>query len=235
MKAIVLAAGRGERLRPMTDSTPKPLVCVAGKPLIVYHLEALAAAGIGDVVINLSWLPHRIRAVLGDGRDFGVRIQYSDEGPVALETGGGIFNALHLLGPAPFLVVNGDTFTDIDLGALARTAGSEMGAQAARGTGALARLVLVPNPPQHARGDFGLDGDNVVERDAGRLTYSGVGVFRPDFFAGCTPGKFPLLPLLLRAIAAGRLRGQLHQGEWCDVGTLERLTALDAKVRASRP
>lgn len=227
MKAIVLAAGRGERLRPITDTLPKPLVTVAGKPLIVYHLEALARAGVRDVVINLSWLPDKLRAALRDGADYGVRITYTDEGPVALETGGGIFNAIEHLGPGPFLVVNGDTFTDIDLGAL------RAGAAADTRAGALARIVLVPNPIQHPRGDFGLEGDRVVERETDRFTYSGVGVYRPELFDGCPPGKFPLLPLLKRAIAAGRLYGELHRGEWCDVGTPRRLAELDERVAAA--
>jgi MurNAc alpha-1-phosphate uridylyltransferase len=224
----VLAAGRGERLRPLTDTIPKPLVAVAGKPLIVYHLEALARAGVRDVVINLSWLPHQIRTALGDGSAHGVRITYTDEGPMALETGGGIFNALHLLGPGPFLVVNGDTFTDIDFATLLA------GADADARSGALARLVLVPNPIQHPGGDFGLAGDLVVERDTDRFTYSGIGLFWPELFAGCEPGKFPLLPLFKRAMAAGRLRGQLHRGEWNDVGTAQRLAELDQRVRAAR-
>ena len=228
MKAMVLAAGRGERLRPITDTLPKPLVRVAGKPLIVYHLEALARAGVRDVVINLSWLADKIRAALRDGSEYGVRIAYTDEGPVPLETGGGIFNAIQHLGPGPFLVVNGDTFTDIDFGALLARADTDTR------SGASARLVLVPNPTQHPRGDFGLEGEQGVERQTGRLTYSGVGVYRPEFFEGCTGGKFPLLPLLKRAIAAGRLRGQLHDGEWCDVGTPQRLAELDERVGAGR-
>ena len=218
MKAIVLAAGRGERMRPLTDTTPKPLLPVAGKPLIGYHLEALARAGIRDVVINLSWLGSCIRDALGDGGAYGVRITYSDEGPVALETGGGIFNALPLLGSGPFLVVNGDIWTDVDFSCLILE------------PDALARLVLVVNPPQHPRGDFGLEGDFIVERETDRFTYSGVGIYRPEFFAGCTPGKFPLLPLLKRAIAARQLRGQLHRGDWSDVGTPERLAALESRV-----
>jgi len=219
MKAIVLAAGRGERMRPLTDTTPKPLLPVAGKPLIGYHLEALAKAGIRDVVINLSWLGEKIRTQLGDGAAFGVRISYTDEGPVALETGGGIFNAMPLLGPGPFLVVNGDTWTDIDFRAL------ELDSEA------LARLVLVPNPPHHPRGDFGIEGGNIVERDTDRYTYSGVGVYRPEFFEGSVPGRFPLLPLLKRAIAAEKLRGQVHRGVWLDIGTPERLAALDRQMR----
>jgi len=186
--------------------------------LIGYHLESLARAGIREVVINLSWLGDRIRAALGDGNQYGVRIVYSDEGPVALETGGGIFNALPLLGPTPFIVVNGDTWTDIDFSRLALEAD------------ALARLVLVPNPAHHPRGDFGLEEDFIVERDSDRFTYSGVGVYRPEFFEGCGPGRFPLLPLLKRAIAARRLRGQLHRGDWCDVGSPERLAALESRV-----
>lgn len=219
---MVLAAGRGERMRPITDTLPKPLVPVAGRPLIGYHLERLAQAGFRDVVINLSWLGERIRAALGDGREYGVSIFYSEEGPVALETGGGIFKALPLLGVGPFLVVNGDTWTDIDYGRLTLE------------DGANGRLVFVANPTHNSRGDFGLDGDLVVDREVDRFTYSGVGVYRPEFFAGCSPGRFPMLPLLKRAIVARVLRGELHAGEWCDVGTPERLAELDARVRAER-
>ena len=217
---MLLAAGRGERMRPLTDSIPKPLVTVAGKPLIAWHLTALARAGIREVVINLSWLPEKLRAALGDGHEYGVAITWSDEGPVPLETGGGIFRAVPLLGPGPFLVVNADIWTDIDFGALALEPHSH------------AHLVLVPNPPHNPRGDFALDGDRVVNRDSGRLTYSGVGVYRPEFFAGCSAGRFPLLPLLNRAIAARRVRGELHRGAWSDVGTAERLAALEAQLRA---
>jgi MurNAc alpha-1-phosphate uridylyltransferase len=217
---MVMAAGRGERMRPITDTLPKPLVPVAGKPLIGYHLERLARAGIKEVVINLSWLGERIKAALGDGRDYGLSIAYSEEGPVPLETGGGIFRALPLLGAGSFLVVNGDTWSDIDYGHLALEDGAD------------GRIVLVRNPTHNTRGDFGLEGDVVVDREMDRLTYSGVGVYRPEFFAGCSPGKFPMLPLMKRAIAARVLRGELHRGEWCDVGTPERLASLDAEVRA---
>jgi MurNAc alpha-1-phosphate uridylyltransferase len=209
-------------MRPITDRIPKPLVPVAGKPLIAYHLEALARAGVRDIVINLSHLGAQIPAALGDGARFGVRIQYSDEGPVPFETGGGIFNALPLLGPAPFIVVNGDIWTDFDFSALALDPGAD------------ARLVLVPNPPHVAKGDFGLDGDSVIESDRDRFTYSGVGVYSPEFFAGCQPGKFPLLPLLKRAIAARRLRGQVYRGEWSDIGTPERLAQLEEQLRTRR-
>jgi len=224
MKALVLAAGRGERMRPLTDVVPKPLLPVAGRPLIAYHLEALARAGIFDIVINLAWLGERLRAALGDGGRYGVRIRYSDEGAQALETGGGIFNALPLLGPGAFFVVNGDVWSDFDWRRL--TLDPEVDG------GAVARLVLVPNPAHHPQGDFALDGDVIVARATERLTYSGIGVYRPEFFAGATPGKFPLLPLLERAIAAGNLRGELYRGQWWDVGTPERLHALDMRLRA---
>lgn len=221
MKAMVLAAGRGERLRPLTDTMPKPLVSVGGKPLIAWHLAALARAGIREVVINLSWLGEQLRAALGDGRAFGLAIRYSEEGPVPLETGGGIFRALPLLGPEPFLLVNGDIWTDLAFDSLAL------------GSGALAHLVLVPNPPQHPRGDFGLEpGGIVVNRDSDRFTYSGVGLYRPEFFDGCEPGRFPLLPLLNRAIAARRLHGEVYRGRWSDVGNAARLTALNAELAA---
>jgi MurNAc alpha-1-phosphate uridylyltransferase len=218
MKAMVLAAGRGERMRPLTDHTPKPLLVVGGKPLIAWHLAALAQAGIREVVVNLSWLGAQIRAALGDGRQYGVQIQYSEEGSPPLESGGGIFHALSLLGPAPFLVVNGDTFTDIDLGSLRLSAAAD------------ARLVMVTNPPQHPQGDFVLDGERLVTGAGPTLTYSGVGIFSPALFAGCTAGQFPLLPLLKRAIAAGRLQGQHHTGQWLDIGTPERLAALRVQL-----
>jgi len=217
---MLLAAGRGERMRPLTDALPKPLVKVGGRALIAWHLAALARAGIREVIINLSWLGGRLRDALGDGRDFGVRISWSDEGPVPLETGGGIFHALALLGAEPFLVVNADIWTDIEFGRLRLPPEAH------------AHLVLIPNPPHHPRGDFGLEGDRVVARESERLTYSGVGVYRPQFFAGCTAGRFPLLPLLNRAIAADRVRGEVHRGEWCDVGTAERLASLSSRLGA---
>lgn len=223
MKALVLAAGRGERMRPLTDTVPKPLLPVAGRPLIAYHLEALARAGVRDVVVNLAWLGERLRAALGDGARYGVRIRYSDEGTEALETGGGIFHALPLLGPGAFFIVNGDTWTDFDFRQL--TLDPEVDG------GALARLVLVKNPAHHPQGDFGLVGDVVVERATERLTYAGIGIMRPELFAGSQGGKFPLRPLLERAIAAGSLRGELYRGEWWDVGSPERLHALDVRLR----
>ena len=220
MKAMLLAAGRGERLRPITDTTPKPLVRVGGKPLIAWHLAALARAGIREVVINLSWLGEQVRAAVGDGAAWGLAVRYSEEGPVPLETGGGIFRALPQLGPGPFLVVNSDIWIELPFGELALA------------DTAHAHLVLVPNPPHHPHGDFGLDGEQVVSRDSERFTYGGVGLYRPEFFAGCTAGRFPLLPLLNRAIAARALRGQLYRGLWSDVGTAERLAQLEERLSA---
>ncbi|GAC1453133.1 MAG: nucleotidyltransferase family protein [Steroidobacteraceae bacterium] len=217
---MLLSAGRGERLRPITDTVPKPLVAVAGRPLIAWHLAALARAGVRDVVVNLSWLGELVRAALGDGRDFGVRIRYSEEGPIPLETGGGILRALPLLGAEPFLVVSADIWTDIDFGRVRLEPDAH------------AHLVLIHNPPHHPRGDFGLQGDLVVDHDGERLTYANVGIYRPEFFAGCAAGRFPLLQPLQRAIAARRVRGEVHSGQWYDVGTAERLAEVDARVRA---
>lgn len=220
MKAFILAAGRGERMRPLTDHTPKPLLVVRGKPLIEWHLEKLVASGVREVVINLGWLGEKIRAHLGDGAQLGVSIRYSDEGWPALETGGGLHHALPLLGTEPFLLVNGDVFTDYRFDALV-----------ARGTAmseALAHLVMVPNPAQHQEGDFALL-DGAICDAAPRLTYSGIALLQPGLFAGCAPGAFPLAPLLKRAIAQRRLSGELHSGLWSDVGTPERLQALQQR------
>jgi len=222
MKTMLLAAGRGERMRPLTDHTPKPLLMVAGQPLIVRHIQRLAAAGFIEIVINLSWLGEQIATALGDGSRYGVAISYSREPWPALETGGGIFNALPLLGPAPFLLVNGDVFSDVDFAAL-RLAAHDLG-----------QLVLVPNPQQHPQGDFGLEAGRIVEQGGQRLTYSGIALLRPELFAGAAAGRFPLLPWLNRAREAGRLGGQLHGGHWHDIGTPERLAQLDAELAAMR-
>ncbi len=212
MKAMILAAGKGERLRPLTLHTPKPLVQVAGVPLIEYHLRALAAAGFNELVINHAWLGQQIEDYLGDGARFGLRIAYSAEGE-PLETGGGIFRALPLLGDQPFLLVNGDIFTDYSFASLRRPPQG------------LAHLVLVDNPAHHPRGDFSLAGDRVVEAQPGgpSLTYSGIAVLSPALFAGCQPGAFKLAPLLRRAMAEGRVTGERHAGRWVDVGSHERL------------
>ncbi len=212
---MVLAAGRGERLRPLTDHTPKPMLLVRGKPLVVWHLEALARAGVREVVINLSWLGESIRQALGGGAQYGLQIQYSEEPAGALEVGGGIFRALPLLGAAPFIVVNGDTYTDLDFAKLDIA------------PSALAHLVLVPNPEHHPGGDFVLQGREVSAGPAPRLTYSGIGVYRPELFARCAAGRFPLLPVLREAIAARRLSGERYDGRWTDVGSVQRLAALN--------
>lgn len=213
-RAMLLAAGRGERMRPLTDQTPKALLTVRGKPLIAYHLERLARGGVREVVINLAWLGARIRSALGDGSAFGVSIRYSDEGSRALETGGGIFKALPWLGSEPFLVINADVYTDFDFATLQIAAD------------AWAQLLLVPNPSHHPDGDFALEQGRVSANGTPRWTYSGIGVYRPELFRGCQPGRFALLPLLQRAIAARRLQGELYTGQWSDVGTAERLAAL---------
>jgi MurNAc alpha-1-phosphate uridylyltransferase len=213
-RAMVLAAGRGERLRPLTDRTPKPLLTVLGKPLIVYHLERLARGGVREVVINLAWLGQQIRAALGDGSNWGLSIRYSDEGARALETGGGIFKALPWLGGEPFLVVNADVYSDFEFATLQIAAD------------AWAQLLLVPNPAHHPQGDFALEQGRIIAHGTPRYTYAGIGVFRPELFDGCQPGRYALLPLLQRAIDAQRLQGELYRGQWTDVGTAERLAAL---------
>jgi MurNAc alpha-1-phosphate uridylyltransferase len=226
MRAMILAAGRGERMRPLTDARPKPMLEVGGKPLIQWHLESLSRAGIRQVVINHAWLGAMIEAALGDGRRFGVHIRYSPE-RVALEAAGGIAQALPLLGPAPFLVVNGDIFVRFDFSALVERAGAVLAG------GADAHLVLVDNPPQHPSGDFVLTQGRVIEDGASRLTYSGIGIYRPELFRAIDPGsRAPLAPLLRAAMREGRVTGEHFTGCWVDVGTPQRLADLDAKLRA---
>ena len=221
MKAMVLAAGRGERLRPLTDQTPKPLLPLRGRPLIEHLLEGLAAAGVREVVVNLAWLGAKIRESLGDGSRLGVAISYSDEGGRALETGGGIHKALPMLGAGPFLVVNGDLCTDYPFASLL--------APDVFAAGDLAHLVLVPNPPQHPRGDFALEDGRVRAQGSLRHTFSGIGLYRAALFDGCTQGAFPLAPLLRAAAESDRVAGSLYMGEWHDIGSPERLRALDFK------
>ncbi len=222
MRALILAAGRGERMRPLTDRTPKPLLQAGGRALIEYQLEALARAGIRDVVVNLSYLGERIREHLGDGHRYGLAVRYSPEGERALETGGGIFHALPLLGPLPFAVVNSDVWTDYDFAALpAEPPG-------------LAHLVLVDNPTHHRQGDFTLHGARVCEDDAPRLTFSGIGVYRPDLFRECRQGIFPLAPLLRRAMQERQVSGEHYRGAWMDIGTPQRLEALDRMLLGAR-
>lgn len=215
--AMILSAGRGERMRPLTDTTPKALLEVGGEPLIARHLRALREAGIEDMVVNLSHLGEQIRGALGDGGEFGVRILYSPEPTPPLETGGGIHQALPLLGPDPFWVVNADVCTDYRFATSPLADGDD------------AHLVLVDNPAHHPEGDFHLEGDRVRERSGKRLTFSGIGFYRPRLFKACTPGRFPLAPLLRAAVRNGRASGEHHRGRWADVGTAERL----AEARAA--
>lgn len=225
---MILAAGRGERLRPLTDVTPKALVEVGGQPLIERHLAALRAAGVREVVVNLGWLGAVLRERLGDGGRLGVRIDYSDEGWPALETGGGIHRALPLLGDGPFLLINGDVWTDYPLERLATRA------QALEPRD-FAHLVLVPNPAHNVRGDFGLvgppDAGRVIVPCADPLTFSGLSVMRPALFADQSAGAFRLGPLLTQAALAGRLSGERYEGAWSDVGTPERLQVLQAHLQ----
>ncbi|MEM7280184.1 MAG: N-acetylmuramate alpha-1-phosphate uridylyltransferase MurU [Pseudomonadota bacterium] len=216
MKVMILAAGRGKRLRPLTDAKPKPLVAVGGEALIVRHIKSLARFGLDDILINIAWLSEQIVAALGDGKRFGVSISYSDEGE-ALETGGGIYRALKWLGSQPFLVVNGDILTDYEFSRLP----SE--------PQALAHLVLVPKPAEKAAGDFSLRDGLVSNCDPG-LTFSGIGVYRPELFADCESESFPLAPLLRRWVDKSRVSGELHPGRWHDVGTVDRLEALNQEL-----
>jgi len=215
---MILCAGRGERMRPLTDTVPKPLLAAGGKPLVQWTIERLTRAGVVELVVNHAHLGELIEAALGDGSRFGAAIRYSPEGE-ALETAGGIANALPLLGDAPFLVVNGDIWCDCGYAALANRP---------LDASAQAHLVLVPNPPQHPGGDFALAEGRVSNAAAARLTYSGVGVYRPEFFAGVSRGaKAKLAPLLRAAIDRGMVTGERFDGAWHDVGTPERLASLD--------
>lgn len=230
--ALIFAAGLGERMRPLTDHTPKPLLQVGGKPLIVWHLEKLAAAGLHYVVINTSHLAEQFPDTLGDGSRWGLRIRYAYEGPTPLETGGGMLNALSLLGSEPFIAVNGDIWCDADFAALpAEPAG-------------LAHLLLVDNPPQHPHGDFALNAHGIVhEEGETRLTFSGIGVYRHEVLRnwrpviGATAGadekppRFKLVPVLCAAMKTGAIGGSHYRGVWTDVGTPERLAQLETELR----
>ena len=217
---MILAAGKGERMRPLTLSLPKPLIEVNGRPLIEHHIRALAAAGITELVINHAWLGAQLEAALGDGSPLGVAIRFSPEGE-PLETGGGIFRALPLLGSAPFVLVNGDIRTDFAFDALALP------------SGCLAHLVLVDNPLHHPSGDFGLVDGRITLDAPEKLTYSGIAVLHPQLFAGCTAGAFKLVDVLRPAIAAGQVSGQRLDGRWVDVGTLERLAEAERLFEAA--
>ncbi|MDO8932016.1 MAG: nucleotidyltransferase family protein [Rhodocyclaceae bacterium] len=220
---MILAAGRGERMRPLTDRTPKPLLPVAGKPLIVWHIERLARAGFRDIVINHAHLGEQIEALLADGSAWGVAIRYSPEPPGALETAGGIAQALPLLADDAFVVVNGDIYCEWDFNR----------ARAALQTGDLAHLVLVPNPPQHPDGDFVLHDGRVADVGGERRTFAGIGIYRPQLFAAVERGRpAKLAPLLRAAMAQQQVGGELHTGRWVDVGTPQRLAELDAELRS---
>ena len=227
MKAMILAAGRGERMRPLTDTTPKPLLITGGKPLIVWHLERLAASGFREIVINHAHLGAQIETALGDGRQFGLSIRYSPEPPGALETAGGIAHALPLLGNAPFLVVNGDVWCDWDF-----TRAYDL-------QDSIAHLVFVDNPSQHPYGDFCLDGQTVRyahDTIGPTFTYAGTGIFSPTFFADVPDGTvMKLRPLLDAGIARGIVSGEHHAGRWVDVGTPERLAELDHELNLLSP
>ncbi|GAB3349768.1 N-acetylmuramate alpha-1-phosphate uridylyltransferase MurU [Lysobacter tyrosinilyticus] len=235
MKALIFAAGLGERMRPLTNHTAKPLLSAGNKPLIVWHLERLAAIGVRDVVVNTSWLAEQFPAALGNGDYWGLNLHFSYEGPTPLETGGGMWNALPLLSDGePFLAINGDIWSDYDLGRLPRDLDGD------------AHLVLVDNPVQHPQGDFALSNDGHIHSDgAQRLTFSGIGVYRPTLFAGWrdiigdapgadeTPARFKLAPLLRAAMTQSRVSGEHHQGRWTDVGTPQRLAQLDMELLSS--
>ena len=228
MRAMILAAGRGERMRPLTDRLPKPMLAVGGKPLIVWHIERLVAAGITDIVINHAWLGERIEAGLGDGSTWGARIRYSAE-MNALETAGGIAQALPMLGEQPFLVINGDIFCDWDPGQAAAHAKQLQAAQAR------AWLLLVDNPAHHPRGDFALEASGWITSAPTLpcLTFAGIGIYEPTLFSALTPEQpAPLAPLLRDAIVTGTALGQHHRGAWTDVGTPERLRELDTILSA---
>jgi MurNAc alpha-1-phosphate uridylyltransferase len=236
MKALILAAGLGERMRPLTDATPKPLLVAGGKPLIEWHIGKLAAMGIRDVVVNTSWLADQFPQRLGDGSRWNLRLHYSYEGSTPLETGGGICNALALLGDAPFAAVNGDIWTDYDFSSLPREPEGD------------AHLVLVDNPPQHPIGDFALCDDRRIASDgSAKLTFAGIGVYRRALFDGWrdivgnapgaddVPPRFKLAPLLRAAMVRGAVTGEHHRGRWTDVGTPQRLAQLDGELAGLTP
>lgn len=222
MKAMILAAGRGERMRPLTDTTPKPLLAVAGKALIEYRIEDLMQAGFSDIVINIAYLGRQIREFCGDGSRWGATIRYSDEGETALETAGGIAKALPLLGESPFLVVNADIMCDFPLASLRNQAVD------------LAHLVLIDNPPHHPQGDFFLSRDGrLAEQGQPAYTFSGIGVYHPALFAGVSPERpLKLRPVLEQAMRAGQVSGEYFAGLWLDIGTPERLQEVSEQYAA---
>jgi MurNAc alpha-1-phosphate uridylyltransferase len=226
---MILAAGRGERMRPLTDAYPKPLLAVGGKPLILWQIERLAAGGWRDIVINTGWQGAQIPAALGDGSAFGVRLRYSPEPSQAYETGGGIATALPLLGTAPFLVVSADIYTPFDYAKLHAAAETI----AADPQHTAAHLVLTPNPEHNRGGDMALDAQSRIRREGALLNYGNIGVFHPALFAGQPRAQaWKLFPWLYGAADAGRVSGEVFSGPWHNVGTPEQLAALDAQLRA---
>jgi len=223
MKAMILAAGRGERMRPLTDTTPKPLLSVGGRPLIEHHVEALAGAGIGELVINLSWHGDQIRDFLGNGSKYGLTITYSEEGPEPLETGGGIYHALPLLGSDAFWLVNGDVFCEFGYRPLNLEPGM------------LGHLIMVSNPDHHADGDFYFNNGRLLSSSGKQsMTYSGLAFLHPDLFRDAAAGKFPLAPLLVTAMNQNAITGEKFDGPWFDVGTPERLGQLEKHLSNRR-
>ena len=215
MKAMILAAGRGERMRPLTDQTPKPLLQVGGQALIEYHIKALVNAGISEIVINHAWLGQQIEEKLGDGKKYGASICYSPETPQALETAGGIIQALAILDSDPFIVINGDIWCDYPITPLIREPEG------------LAHLLMVNNPEHNPQGDFALNGNILAVEGEQKFTFSGIGVYRPELFADLSQGARPLAPLLREAMQQEQVTGELYQGQWYDIGTPERLKELD--------
>ncbi len=214
MRAMILAAGRGERLRPLTDTTPKPLIDIGGKPLIEHHIQALATAGFREIIINQGHLGDQLPRTIGDGSRWNVNIRWSDEQAEVLETGGGIHKALPLLGSTPFLVVNGDIWTDYPFTRLRAIKCS------------WAHLVLITNPPQHPAGDFCLQHGRIRNKGESKQTFSGIGVYHPCLFDNCTAGKFSVVPLLRTAMEKHLVTGELYTGVWEDIGTAERLESI---------
>ena len=215
MKVMILAAGRGERMRPLTDDVPKPLIMAGTKRLIEFHLVNLASAGFKDVVINVAWLGQKIIDTIGNGEKYNLNIEYSNEGDQALETGGGIFNALPLLGDEAFLVVNGDVWTDYPFEKLINFSLKDK-----------AHLVLVNNPEHNSEGDFSILNNRLIEKEYNKFTFSGIGVYSADFFKGHVNEKFPLAPMIKQYIAENQISGELYNGKWMDIGTQQRLQDL---------
>ena len=219
-RALIFAAGRGERMRPLTDTVPKPLLPVHGKPMIVRHIEALARAGVGEIVVNTSHLATKFREALGDGSPWNVRVRYSYEGPQPLDSGGGMLRALPFLGHDPFIAVNGDVVTDFDFSTLPRQPEG------------VAHLVVIDNPPHHPDGDFVLRDGRLHDEPSPRLTFAGIGVYRPSLLDGRGDGTFSMVPILREAMRRGEVTGEHYRGAWSDIGTPQRLADINGTLSA---